>query len=62
MTLEELKKEAKKLISGFPHLEKQVSELYYLAQNEIEQGESEHHECELAYNNMMYLLIEEKED
>jgi hypothetical protein len=61
MTLAQLKIEAKRLIADFPHLEREVSEFYHLAQDEIEQGESEQHECNLAYNDMMSLLTEEND-
>lgn len=55
MTLSELREEAKKLISHHPELKDEIMDFYYLAVSEIEEGGSESHECELAYNDMMDL-------
>jgi hypothetical protein len=55
MTLAELKKEAQRLIKEKPHLKEEIVDLYSLAVSEIEEGGSESHECELAYNDMLEL-------
>jgi hypothetical protein len=55
MTLQELRQEAQKLIKEKPHLAGEIQELFSLAISEIEEGGSEHHECELAYNDMVEL-------
>jgi hypothetical protein len=62
MTIIELKAIAVQMIADFPHLEDDVTSYFHLAQDEIEQGGSEYHECELAYWDIMNLLNEENED
>jgi hypothetical protein len=58
MTRQELYKKAAGLILENPDLKEQISDFYYLALDEIEDGESETHECELAYNDIMELIKE----
>jgi hypothetical protein len=53
MYLEELKKEAIRIIKEKPSIQTEIKELYYLAMSEIEEGGSELHECSLAYNDML---------
>jgi hypothetical protein len=58
MTRQELYTKAAGLILENPDLKEQISDFYYLALDEIEDGESETHECELAYNDIMELIKE----
>jgi len=58
MTRQELYQKAAGLILENPDLKEQISDFYYLALDEIEDGESETHECELAYNDIMELIKE----
>lgn len=53
MNLLELKKQAIELIKFKPEFKEQIQELYYLAVSEIQDGGSETHECQLAYNDMI---------
>lgn len=55
MNLPELKAEAIRIIKAKPELKSEISELYYLAVSEVEEGGSEMHECELALNDMLEL-------
>jgi hypothetical protein len=61
MNLAELKSEAVKIIAERPELKSEIQDLYSLAVSEIEEGGSEMHECELAYNDMVELKNEEDE-
>lgn len=56
MNLAQLKEKTKELVSKNPDLRDDLMEFYYLAVSEIEEGGSEHHECELAYSDMMDLI------
>ena len=52
MQLSELKAYAEKLSNTFPQMDEQIRDLYFLAVDEVESGESEANECELAYSDM----------
>jgi hypothetical protein len=52
MDLIQLKAFAKEIINNKPKLKSEILELFYLAVSEIEDGSSEFHECQLAYNDM----------
>jgi hypothetical protein len=56
MTLEQLKTKSVELAKQYPQYEDQIRDLFLLAQDEIEEGGSETHECELAINDMEYLI------
>lgn len=53
MTLDTLKDHTRKFITDFPESKSEFVEFYELAISEIEEGGSERHECELAYNDML---------
>jgi hypothetical protein len=55
MNLQQLKAEAIRIIKAKPELKEEIQDLYFLAVSEIEEGGSEMHECELAYNDMTEL-------
>ena len=42
-----------RIISSNTQYRDEITLLYYLAKSEIEEGGSEEHECELAYNDML---------
>lgn len=56
MTLSELKELTINLIKQYPKHKGQLTEYYYLAESEIEEGGSVEHECELAQRDMMELV------
>ena len=56
MTLQELKIKSIELAKQHPQYEDQIRDLFFLAQDEIEDGGSEAHECELAISDMEYLI------
>jgi hypothetical protein len=58
MTRQELYKLTSGLILENPDLKDQISDFYYLALDEIEDGESETHECEMAYKDIIELIKE----
>jgi hypothetical protein len=55
MDLQQLKTEAIRIIKAKPELKSEIQDLFSLAVSEIEEGGSESHECELAYNDMIEL-------
>ena len=55
MDLQQLKTEAIRIIKAKPELKSEIQDLFSLAVSEIEEGGSESHECELAYNDMVEL-------
>jgi hypothetical protein len=55
MNLAELRTEAIRIIKAKPELNEEIRDLYSLAVSEIEEGGSESHECDLAYNDMLEL-------
>ena len=60
MNLPQLKEETKKFVAENPDLKDEILDFYYLAVSEIEEGGSEQHECDLAYNDMVELIKESK--
>jgi hypothetical protein len=56
MTIAQLRIETKKLALENPLFKEELYDFYYLAMSEIEDGGSEMHECELAYNDMVELV------
>ena len=60
MNLPQLKEETKKFVAENPDLKDEILDFYYLAVSEIEEGGSESHECDLAYNDMVELIKESK--
>ena len=56
MTLENLKKYAEGMSNTYPDLDEEIRDLYFLAEMEVEDGESETHECELAINDIKQLI------
>jgi len=58
MTLQELKLKSIELVKQYPHYEDQIRDLYFLAQDEVEEGGSEAHECELAISDMESLIMD----
>ena len=60
MNLPQLKEETTKFVAENPDLKDEILDFYYLAVSEIEEGGSEQHECDLAYNDMVELIKESK--
>ena len=58
MTLQELRARSIELANEHPHYEDQIRDLFFLAQDEIEDGGSEAHECELAISDMESLVMD----
>ena len=58
MTLANLKKYAEGISKTYPQLDDEVIDLYFLAEMEVEDGESETHECELAIGSIKELISE----
>lgn len=58
MTLKELSIYTKELTIKYPVLKQELIELYILACDEVEEGGSEAHECELAVSDMDSLIKE----
>jgi hypothetical protein len=56
MALSELKAFTIDLIKQYPQHKGQLTEYYYLAESEIEEGGSVEHECEIARTDMMDLI------
>ena len=56
MNLENLKKYAEGMSSTYPDLDEQIRDLYFLAEQEVQDGESETHECELAITDIKDLI------
>ena len=56
MTLANLKKYAEGISKTYPQLDDEVRDLYFLAEMEVEDGESETHECELAIGSIKELI------
>jgi hypothetical protein len=49
MRLGQLSNHCLAMIQEFPGIENEIKDLFQLALDEIEQGESEPHECEMCY-------------
>lgn len=56
MNLKTLKEKTEGFLIEHPQLSEEIKDLYYLALDEIEEGGSEFHECELAYNDMLEVI------
>lgn len=56
MTLENLKKYAEGMSNTYPDLNDEIRDLYFLAEMEVEDGESETNECELAIRDIKQLI------
>ena len=56
MDLDRLKQMTVQLMANHPEHKEELMELYQLAVDEIEQGSSETHECELTISDMEYLI------
>ena len=56
MTLPDLKKYAEGVSKQYPQLDDEVRDLYFLAVTEVEDGESEANECELAISDIDELI------
>jgi hypothetical protein len=54
--LQNLKSLVTNTIKDYPQLKDEVTELYYLAVSEIEEGGSESHECDLAERDILELI------
>ena len=58
MTLQQLRAKSIELAEQHPQYEDQIRDLFFLAQDEIEDGGSEDHECELAMSDMESLVMD----
>ncbi len=58
MTLANLKKYAEGISKQYPQIDEEVRDLYFLAEMEVEDGESENNECELAIGSIKQLIAE----
>ena len=56
MTLSELKTYAEDMSNRYPDHSDQIRDLYFLACDEVEAGESEANECELAVSDIESLV------
>jgi hypothetical protein len=56
MNTKRLKEETKQFIAKYPEHSDEIKDLYYLALDEIMDGGSESHECELALESMRQLV------
>jgi len=56
MNLETLKTYCKEQIKAHPDLKDDIFDLYVMARDEINDGGSESHECELAYEDIKELI------
>lgn len=56
MNLQQLKQRTLEFIKEYPSYETEFLDYYYLAVAEIEEGGSENHECDLAYNDMLAIV------
>ena len=56
MTLRDLHQYCQEVVEKYPSLGSEIMEFYALAQMEVEDGESEDHECELAVSDIEELI------
>jgi len=56
MTLANLKYYAEGISKQYPQLDDEVRDLFFLASSEVESGESENNECELAMGSIKQLV------
>ena len=61
MDLEIFKAKCIEVIKVYPHLRSEVGDLFQLAEDEIEDGGSEEHECELGMQALVDLMLEKAE-
>ena len=61
MNLKTLKEKTLELLKKYPQYKIEFKDYYYLALSEIEEGGSEQHECDLAYNDML-AIVDDIED
>jgi len=62
MNIKQLEELTDSLINNYPEYKEDFLDLYQYALDEIEEGGSEAHECELSYNSMMDLLEDDPSD
>ena len=62
MNIETLKEKTIELLETHPEYKHHFEEYYYLALSEIEEGGSEQHECDTAYNEMLAIIENYNED
>jgi len=58
MDIQQLKKYCLEKIDQYPNLANEIRDIYGLALSEIESGESEDNECELAWSDIKDLINE----
>lgn len=58
MTLQQLKTYAEGVSKQYPQIDEEVRDLYFLAEMEVEDGESEANECELAISSIDELVAD----
>lgn len=58
MNVQQLKKYCLEKIDQYPNLADEIRDIYSLALSEIEDGESEDNECELAWSDIEDLINE----
>jgi len=56
MSLRDLYQYCQEVVEKYPSLGSEIMEFYALAQMEVEDGESEDHECELAVSDINDLI------
>jgi hypothetical protein len=56
MNVQTLRQLTKELLDKHPSYAEEFEALFFLALSEIEEGGSEQHECELAYNDMLNIV------
>ena len=56
MTLRDLHQYCQEVVEKYPSLGSEIMEFYALAQMEVEDGESEEHECELTVSDINDLI------
>lgn len=56
MDIEILKLRTREFIRDFPQYREEFVDYYELALSEIEEGGSENHECDMAYNSMLDII------
>jgi hypothetical protein len=50
----------KENVDKYPHRKQEICEIYNLCKYEVESGESEAHEVELAYSDLQEIIDEEE--
>lgn len=56
MNIKKLEELTGSLIENYPEYKEDFLDLYQYALDEIEEGGSQEHECELSYNSMMEII------